>query len=545
MCEVTSANFSHLFPLILQQIDKSCFLSLDTEFSAIDSNSSRRNLQQFYKQSSNFIQQITVFQFGLAVFSKTSNQHRYHVDIYNFYLKPTSVNPIDVQFIIQSSSIKFLSEYKFDFNKCFYSGISFLNKAQEKRLYATNEQMTSLSVNERRCLNTLFEQINQWLINADLGDRIEYNLSKNYQDVLNDYLIQREIRRCFKTIWAKIQLTDSNKILVIEHVTRDVYEQRLKDNHDDVLSFIQSLTGFTKLIRYIQDNYRKPIIGHNCFLDWLIIYDKFIDTLPPKFEDFQMLINKNFNCSIFDTKYLALQMRDYLFTRRHRQNNSNYVENFTTSTSLESLYELLTSKYYENLIFLKPIIEMNADDRYQNEVRTHEAGYDAYMSGVIFLKLIYLYKQKRVDKIDFNEHQCVFDICLNEMNSYKNRFYTSFLPYISLNHYDKNVSCEQKLQQCLVVEHHNHEQLDLSDLISRFDTYCAMEYEVSRNGKRIYLLFQSEFCERRILKDYFNHPVYRVEKFQWFQHSSLIKYSFSISVLLTGVCLIALVKWRM
>ena len=140
------------------------------------------------------------------------------------------------------------------------------------------------------------------------------------------------------------------------------------------------------------------------------------------------------------------------------------------------------------------------------------------MSGVIFLKLIYLYKQKRVDKIDFNEHQWIFDICLNEMNSYKNRFYSSFLPCISLNRYDKNVSCEQKLQQCLVVEHHNHEQLDMSDLISRFDTYCAMEYEVSRNGKKVYLLFQSESCERRILNDYFNHSIYRVEKFQWFQH---------------------------
>lgn len=135
MCEVTSLNFSELFPLIIQLIDQSCFLAIDTEFSSIDTFSqSIKTIKQCYEQRSNFVKQITIFQFGLAIFSKTFDQHKYDVHIYNFYLHPTSIHPIDVKYSVQSSSIKFLSEYHFDFNKCFYSGISFLNQTQEQAL---------------------------------------------------------------------------------------------------------------------------------------------------------------------------------------------------------------------------------------------------------------------------------------------------------------------------------------------------------------------------------------------------------------------------
>lgn len=78
-------------------------------------------------------------------------------------------------------------------------------------------------------------------------------------------------------------------------------------------------------------------------------------------------MNKNFLLSLFDTKYLAVEMKEYLFTRQNRSNKSKYIENITTATSLSSLYDLLTSKYYDSLIFFKPIIELNSTHRYKNE----------------------------------------------------------------------------------------------------------------------------------------------------------------------------------
>ena len=112
-------------------------------------------------------------------------------------------------------------------------------------------------------MNNLFEKINKWLITAHIRDQMEYEFNST-KDILNDYLLHLEIRRCFKTIWTNIQIINEKKILFIEHITKEIYEQKVKDNADnqqDFQSFIQSLTGFTKFIHYLKDNYRKPIIG--------------------------------------------------------------------------------------------------------------------------------------------------------------------------------------------------------------------------------------------------------------------------------------------
>ena len=153
MSQVTTSNFDELFPQIMEQIQRSCFLAIDTEFSTLEtlssaSSPSTRTLEQFYEQRSTLIDQLTVFQFGLAIFSasSTTHQQRYHVQIYTFYLNPTSINPIDVRYVIQSSSMKFLAAHNFDFNKCFYEGISFLNQTQEQALLdATKVSLRTLA----------------------------------------------------------------------------------------------------------------------------------------------------------------------------------------------------------------------------------------------------------------------------------------------------------------------------------------------------------------------------------------------------------------
>jgi hypothetical protein len=167
------------------------------------------------------------------------------------------------------------------------------------------------------------------------------------------------------------------------------------------------------------------------------------------------------------------------------------------------------------------------------------------MSGVIFLKLIYLYKQKKVQKIEFNEHQSIFDICLNDIQIYKNRFYSTFISYLSLNRFDNHRNLNKKYQQCLVLQKHDKQKIDMSDIISRFNSYCSMEYEINGNLNQIYLLFQSENCQRQILRDYLNDPLYKIEKFHWFKHSFIRKYSFGISIVMTGICIFLLLKHRM
>ena len=87
---------------------------------------------------------------------------------------------------------------------------------------------------------------------------------------------------------------------------------------------------------------------------------------------------------------------------------------------------------------------------------------------------------------------------------YKNRFYSTFISYISLNRYDINKNLNKKLStmSCMYKNMIN-KNLDMSDIISRFNSYCSMEYELNGNLNKIYLLFQSENCQRQILKRLF------------------------------------------
>ncbi|CAF0779651.1 unnamed protein product [Didymodactylos carnosus] len=657
MCDVTLENFEKLYPIIIEQIEASCFLAFDTEFSALNTNdytSSTQTTKKLYEKRRKLVTNISIFQFGLAIFSKSisSSDQNYQVHIYNFYLNPASIEPIDVTYMMQASSTKFLTQNKFDFNKCFYTGISFLNQTQENLLYKkfgvkrnnddqtisnpekeNQQQLTEdqspmkttikpveqtsklvnnmndteqqqyhrFSITEKHLINKLCTIINDWLIKARIGDIFYYDLNELSAMTIDDYLLHNELRRVFHTIWTKTLVVDvddssnKKKILLIEHITKEEYDQRIKDQvinsdsntEDNFESFMKPLIGFTKIIRYLKDNYRKPLVGHNIMYDMLIICDKFIDHLPSKLEQFQ---NDVTNCFpfLFDTKYIAYEMKDYLFNRRnHRtttsstcslpfrinasseenyddplqqqqqvqENLSNYVENFTTNTALSSLYDLLTSKFYDNQIFYKPKIDFASDEcggqRYKNEKWKHEAGYDAYMAGCIFVKLIYFYKQKKLaestnynqikktanfySKISEQPH-LTFELCLYEMKIFKNRIHlvtsSSNIPCLCVNKNDiystnSNKSLYQSSSYCLVVKRKTKNslsmKLDMNDIVPRFSSYCPMKFDLNSNSTRVYLTFKSQNCLRIILNDYDDHHLYQIEKYSPFKHSIVIQ----------------------
>ena len=61
--------------------------------------------------------------------------------------------------------------------------------------------------------------------------------------------------------------------------------------------------GFTKIMELIAKNKEIPIIGHNCLLDYVFIYEKFIDILPDDYYTFKHKL-KDYLPIIYDTKLL-------------------------------------------------------------------------------------------------------------------------------------------------------------------------------------------------------------------------------------------------
>lgn len=66
------------------------------------------------------------------------------------------------------------------------------------------------------------------------------------------------------------------------------------------------LLGFSQII-YLLAASKKPIIGHNIFLDTVLLHNQFIGPLPKKYSSFKRRINEMFPY-IYDTKYISHEM---------------------------------------------------------------------------------------------------------------------------------------------------------------------------------------------------------------------------------------------
>lgn len=71
-------------------------------------------------------------------------------------------------------------------------------------------------------------------------------------------------------------------------------------------NLMNHLLGFTQIIS-ILEKHKKPLIGHNLFLDTVLFHNQFIGPLPSKYTNFKKNINTMFPI-IFDTKFISHEM---------------------------------------------------------------------------------------------------------------------------------------------------------------------------------------------------------------------------------------------
>lgn len=71
-------------------------------------------------------------------------------------------------------------------------------------------------------------------------------------------------------------------------------------------NLLEKLLGFSNIIRLLVQ-YKKPIIGHNLFMDLILLHNQFIGPLPKKYSIFKKNINNMFP-EVFDTKYISHEM---------------------------------------------------------------------------------------------------------------------------------------------------------------------------------------------------------------------------------------------
>ncbi|RZB38999.1 poly(A)-specific ribonuclease PARN [Asbolus verrucosus] len=383
--EVTSSNFKEILPKLEEDINRSTFLAIDCEFSGLNVVSEINAYdtpKQYYEKVRKNCKEFLVIQYGLSAFRFEPSDGEFKQQSYNFYIfrRPVNKNIPDQRFLCQTSSINFLTTQGFDFNKLFKSGISYLNITEE------SDYRDKLEEKQKLRNNQISSQQNSEVIPIpdDMQPMID-DILRQLGEFLDTDGVELELPKCnafmrrliYQTTAQKYknkillqtkQLKNKDRILVAtKFKTKEEQQEIEKKLFEEELTVLDDFIGFTKVLRLIVDS-GKLVVGHNMCLDFFHTIDKFLTPLPVDYEEFKECAHSLFK-NILDTKFMA---------------SSEDFKDLIPSTILKDLIETTSKTPFQ----LPPIaIEDEGQGYSVEDKKEHEAGYDAYITGVCFLSM--------------------------------------------------------------------------------------------------------------------------------------------------------------
>ena len=126
--------------------------------------------------------------------------------------------------------------------------------------------------------------------------------------------------------------------------------------------------GFTHIMKMVSES-GKVVVGHNMLLDILHLHHTFFHPVPENYEDFKISTTSIFP-KLCDTKVLA---------------STKPFKTYLSYTGLEQCYSAVFQKPFK-----KPPVAFaeGFDKKYCSGNAAHEAGYDAYMTGCVFVSFL-------------------------------------------------------------------------------------------------------------------------------------------------------------
>ncbi|XP_024302107.1 poly(A)-specific ribonuclease PNLDC1 isoform X8 [Homo sapiens] len=186
-------------------------LRLDIEFTGLRSNLSGPQQislfdlpSEWYLKTRQSVQQFTVCQIGLSVFSAIEGEaNKYIAHSCNFYLFPTTFGILDSEFSFQASSVQFLNQYGFNYNKFLKNGIPYMNEEQEKKI--RHDILTGnwrvRSSPDKDQIKVVIDEVTRWLELAKEGDWMTLPGITGFQA----FEVQLVLRQALPNIWTVLK----------------------------------------------------------------------------------------------------------------------------------------------------------------------------------------------------------------------------------------------------------------------------------------------------------------------------------------------------
>uniref|UniRef100_A0A1E1XC80 Putative polya-specific ribonuclease parn-like domain-containing protein 1 n=1 Tax=Amblyomma aureolatum TaxID=187763 RepID=A0A1E1XC80_9ACAR len=494
MTEVTACNFESLAPEIEAAIAGASFVAIDTEFTGLvrgpDATPSLfDSIEERYSKLRQTVTSYYVCQLGLCTFTQVPGENAYTAKAFTVYLCPRAFGSVDPEFSVQASCVEFLCQNGFDFNKCFYRGVPYANRAFRRALdaYLLNEQYL-----EKPGVAKLYDSVRHWLNNNDRskGDG-DNTLTLTPPDGLSIPLLIVDLRTRFPGLDFDVRPEGLKLTLPLDCAPTKVGAEGRAPTEAELGD---AVLGFSRCFEALVSS-GKPIVGHNMLLDLLMLYNQFCEPLPPSFAKLKAALSAVFPL-VYDTKHMSLQIRQ----------SSKWMKGVLSGADLFSLHKALA----EVLVPYAPIIKGTPSG-----LRAHEAGSDAYAAGFVFIKLAHILAHLALEPthpLSWRHHQNAVQAYANRVNLIRAQYHHIYLG----GGLDRTVESRPPL---LCIRSAERSQAELQAVLAR----CGM-VDVRCLSRHCMLVAVGNFaCARDIVEAFRDDPSVKVIKYSPYKHDAVTR----------------------
>ncbi|XP_011244512.1 poly(A)-specific ribonuclease PNLDC1 isoform X3 [Mus musculus] len=421
----------------------------------------------------------------------------------------------------QASSVQFLNQYGFDYNKFLKNGIPYMNEEQEKKIKHSilRGNWRVRSSLDKDQIKVVIDKVTQWLDLAEEGDQMTLPGIAGFQA----FEVQLVLRQALPNIWTVLK----EEWVIVKKVSQP---QRWYLEHascDQVSCWkeqiLLSARGFSVFFQMLVKA-QKPLVGHNMMMDLLHLHEKFFRPLPESYDQFKQNIHSLFPVLI-DTKNVTKDIWKEL--------------RFPRVSNLLEVYEVLSSNLNPTKDSGPVIIHARQCKKYAETKCPHEAAYDAFLCGSVLLKVAHLLLQRvhgngAVHEPAFPQYLDVLAPYVNQVNLIR-----AGVPKINFSGPDY----PSIRPPVLILTVKRWPGVSEQQVYREFQNLC--KFDVRRFTRSQFLLLTNKFKDARsVLKEYRNHPTLQVSLYRSWRHSPNITCLLQVCSIVTTWAMIAFLLGR-